>query len=156
MAISSAMCTSYKVELMTATHNHTTTTGHVFKVALIKPSQSGTYGAASTNYSNITGNSDETTNTSGSGYTAGGFAFTAAQNVTPTSTSTTAFTDWSTDPQWTSSDFSADGCMFYNSSASNKAVAVFTFSTTKTVSGAGTFTIVLPSADSTNAILRIA
>lgn len=152
MAVSSALCTSFKVELMTGTHNFTTTSGHVVKVALIKPSEAGTYGAASTNYSNITGNSDEA---SGTGYSAGGFAFTAGQNVTPTSTGTTAFTDWSTDPSWTSSSFSTVGCMFYNSSASNRAISVHTFSGTQTVTS-GTLTLVLPTADSSNAIIRIA
>ena len=152
MAVSSALCTSFKVELMTGTHNFTTTSGHVVKVALIKTSEAGTYGAASTNYSNITGNSDEA---SGTGYSAGGFAFTAGQNVTPTSSGTTAYTDWSTDPSRTSSSFSTVGCMFYNSSASNRAISVHTFSGTQTVTS-GTLTLVLPTADSSNAIIRIA
>jgi hypothetical protein len=151
-SITTAFPTSAKVELATATHNYTTTTGNVFKVALIIPSPTGTYGAASTNYSNITGNSDEVT---GTGYSAGGFAWTAAQNTTPTSTGTTSFWSWSTNPSWTTATFSAAGCMIYNSSSSNKAVYVGSFGGTQTVT-AGTLTLVLPTNDATNAILRIA
>lgn len=152
MAISTAMCTSFKVELLTATHNFTATTGNVFRVALIKASETGTYGAASTNYSNITGNSDET---SGTGYTATGFSFTAAQNTTPSSTGTTAFTSFSVNPSWTSATFSTNGCMFYNSTSSNRAVSVHSFGSTQSVTS-GTLTLTLPTADATNAIIRIA
>jgi len=151
MAITTAMPTSFKVELATATHNFTITTGNVFKVALIKATPTGTYGAGSTNYSDITGNSDET---SGTGYTAGGFAWTAAQNITPQSSGTTAYWEWSVNPSWTSSSFSTDGCMIYNSSASNAAVYVGDFGGTQTVSS-GTLTLVQPTNDSTNALLRI-
>lgn len=150
--ITTAFPTSAKVELPTAVHNYTTTSGNVFKVALIIPSPTGTYGAASTNYSNITGNSDEV---SGTGYSAGGFAWTAAQNVTPTSTGTTSFWQWSANPNWTSATFSTAGCMGYNSSASNKAVYVGSFGGTQSVT-AGTLTLVLPTNDASNALLRIA
>lgn len=147
-----AMPTSYKVELMTATHNHTITTGNVFKIALGKSGVAGTYGAATVNYSDLTGNTDEVA--SGGGYTTGGFAWTAAQNITPTSTGTTAFTQWSVNPSWTSATFTETGCIIYNSSASNKAVYVGnTGSNTVT---AGTLTLVLPTNDATNAILRLA
>ena len=152
MAITTAMCTSFKKELATATHNFTTTTGNVFKTALIKTSHAGTYGAASTNYSNITGSSDET---SGTGYTAGGFAWTAGQNTTPATTGTTAFWSWSTNPSWTTATFSADGCMIYNSSASNAAVSCHDFGGVKSVT-AGTFTLVLPTNDASTGILRLA
>jgi hypothetical protein len=148
-----AMPTSFKVEVLTATHNFTITTGNVFKVALGKVSPTGTYGAATVNYSDLTGNSDEVA--SGGGYTTGGFAWTAAQNITPTSSGTTAFTQWSVNPSWTSASFSTVGCIIYNSSASNKAVYVGSFGGTQTVTS-GTLTLVLPTNDSTNALLRIA
>jgi len=146
-----AMPTSFKVELLTATHNFTITTGNVFKVALGIASPTGTYGAATTNYSNLTGNSDEV---SGTGYTAGGFAWTAGQNITPTSTGTTAFTQWSVNPSWTSATFSTSGCIIYNSSASNRAVYVGSFGGTQTVT-AGTLTLILPTNDASNSMLRI-
>lgn len=148
MAITTALPTSFKQELLTATHNFTNGTGHTFKMALIKGSHTGTYGAASTAYSNITGNSDEA---SGTGYTAGGATLT---NVTPTTSGTTAYTDFA-DPSWTTATFTADGCMIYNTSASNKAVYVGSFGSTQTVS-AGTFTVVLPTPDATNSIIRLA
>lgn len=96
MAITSAICSTFKKELMTATHNFTTTSGNTFKVALIKAnaSQTGTYNAGTTSYTTITGNSDELAN--GNGYTTGGNTLT---NVTPTngtSTTTTALTDLQT------------------------------------------------------------
>ncbi len=148
MAITTAMCTSFKVELMTGTHNFTASTGNTFKMALIKNGMAGTYGAATTNYSNVTGSSDET---SGTGYSAGGVTLT---NVTPTSSGTTAYTTFSPNPSWSSASFSCAGCIIYNSSASNKAVSVHDFGGTQTVS-AGTFTVVMPTADASNAILRI-
>jgi len=150
-SVTTAFPTSEKVELATATHNFTATTGDVFKVALIKVSPTGTYGAGTTNYSDLTGNSDEVT---GTGYSAGGFAFTAAQNVTPTSTGTTAFWQWSVNPNWTSATLSTVGCIIYNSSKSNKAVYVGSFGGTVSVSS-GTLTLTLPTNDETNALLRI-
>lgn len=150
-SITTAFPTSAKLELATGTHNYTTTTGNVFKAALIKGTPTGTYDSTSTNYSNITGNSDET---SGTGYSAGGFAWTAAQNTTPQTTSTTAYWSWSVNPSWTVATFNAAGCMFYNSTNSNRAVYVGSFGGTQTVT-AGTFTIVLPTNDSSNAVLRL-
>ncbi|MDQ5916530.1 MAG: hypothetical protein QG584_2424 [Pseudomonadota bacterium] len=148
MAISTAMCTSFKKELLKAIHNFSQTGGDTFKIALIKVSPTGTYGTASTNYSNITGNSDEV---SGAGYTAGGATLT---NVEPTTTGTTAFTDFSPDPTWTSASFSTSGCMIYNSTDSGAACSVHDFGGTQTVTS-GTFTAVMPVADASNAILRI-
>lgn len=148
MAITTDMCTSFKKELLKAIHNFSQTGGDTFKIALIKVSPTGTYGPASTNYSNITGNSDEV---SGAGYTAGGATLT---NVEPTTTGTTAFTDFSPDPTWTSASFSTSGCMIYNSSASGAACSVHDFGGTQTVTS-GTFTAIMPVADATNAILRI-
>ena len=148
--ITQAMCTSFKQELLTATHNFTNTTGDVFKIALFRAAASivGTYGAATTNYSDMTGNSDEAT---GAGYTAGGNTLT---NVTPTTSGTTAFTDFA-DTTWSSASITASGALIYNSSKSNKAVAVLNFGGDKT-STSGDFTIIFPTDDASNAIIRIA
>ncbi len=149
--ITSALCTSFKVELLEGDHDFNNG-ADAFKVALFKANASitGTYGAATTNYSQMTGDSDELPN--GSGYTTGGFALT---NVNPTSTSTTAFTDFSANASWTSATFTTRGCLIYNTSDSNSAVAVIDFGADYSVSG-GTFEIQWPTADSTNAIIRIA
>ena len=136
------MCTSFKVELMTATHNFTASTGNTFKIALY--TSSATLGASTTAYS-------ATNEVSGTGYTAGGNTLT---NVTPTSSGTTAFTDFA-DTTWTTATITANGALIYNSSASNKAVAVLAFGADKT-STAGDFTIVFPAADASNAIIRLA
>lgn len=150
---SSTQVTLSKAHTGTITAGTITFTGDVFKIALIKVSPAGTYGAASVNYSDITGNTDEV---SGTGYTAGGVALT---NVTPTTSGTTAFTDFTPDPSWTSASFSTTGCMIYNSSqrgeTANRAVSTHDFGGTQTVSS-GTFTAVMPTADASNAILRIA
>lgn len=148
MAITTALPTSFKQELMVGTHNFTLSTGDVFKIALIKPSMAGTYGAASTAYANITGNADEA---SGTGYLAGGATLT---NVTPTTTGTTAFADFS-DNTWSTASFSADGCMIYNSTDANRAVYLGDFGGTKTSSG-GDFVVQFPVADSSTAIIRLA
>ncbi len=150
-SITTAFPTSAKGELPQALHNFTTTTGHVFKAALIIPSPTGTYGATSTNYSNITGNSDES---SGTGYTAGGFAWTAAQNITPATSGTGAYWSWSVNPSWTSASFSTAGCMFYNSSSGNRAVYVGSFGGTETVTS-GTFTILLPTNGVGTSVLQL-
>jgi hypothetical protein len=130
-----------------------TTVGDAFKIALIKVSPTGTYNASSTNYTDITGNSDEVT---GTGYSAGGTAMT---NVDPTTSGTTAFVDFSPDPSWTSASFSTTGCMLYNSTQNGpnatRGLSVHDFGGTQTVS-AGTFTAVMPTPDASNAILRIA
>ena len=150
MAISQAMCTSFKSELMTATHDFTTTTGSVFKIALFRDTASivGTYGAATTNYSEMTGDSDEAT---GTGYTAGGNTLT---NVTPTTSGTTAYTDFA-DTTWSTATITASGALIYNSSASDASVAVLDFGADKT-STAGDFTIIFPTDDASDAIIRIA
>lgn len=114
--------------------------GDIFKLALGIASPVGTYGAATTNYSNLTGNSDEV---SGSGYTAGGFAWTAAQNITPATSGTGAFWQWSVNPSWTSATFSTSGCIIYNSSSTNRAVYVGSFGGIQTVTG-GTITLIQP------------
>ena len=152
MSFTTAMPTSLKSELAQAVHDFTTTTGHDFKCALGKTGVSGTYGAATTNYSNLTGNSDEVAN--GNGYTTGGFDFTAANNITPQASGTTVYWQWNVNPSWTGASFSATGCIIYNASQSNKAVYVGDFGGTQTVSG-GTLTLVQPTNDSTHALLRI-
>jgi hypothetical protein len=136
------MCTSFKVELMTATHNFTTSTGDVFKIALY--TSSATLDAGTTAYTS-------TNEVSGTGYTAGGNTLT---NVTPTSSGTTAFTDFA-DTTWSAATITARGALIYNSSKSNKSVCVLDFGSDKT-STAGNFTIVFPTADASNAIIRIA
>ena len=149
MAITTAMATSFKKELMTGTHNFAASGGNAFKLALIKHTPTGTYDATSTNYSNITGNTDEV---SGTGYTAGGTALT---NVDPSTSGTTALTNFSGTIQWTGATIDADGMMIYNSTNSNKAVGVFDFGGEQK-STAGTFTVQMPTADATHAIVRVA
>lgn len=131
-----------------------TAVGDTFNIALIKVSPTGTYGAASTAYADITGNSDEVA--SGGGYTTGGAALT---NVDPTTSSTTALIDFTPDPAWTSATFSATAAMIYNTTrngpTANPAVSTHDFGGTQSVTS-GTFTAVMPTPDATNAILRIA
>ena len=145
MAITTAMCTSFKSELLGGTHDLDT---HSIKLALIKATPSGTYGAATTNYSDVTGNSDEA---SGTGYTAGGQVL---DSVTISTDGTTAIIDIA-DEVFTSATISADGCIIYNASASNAAIAVIDFGGTKTSTN-GDYTIQFPTADASNAIIRIA
>ena len=129
-----------------------TVVGDIFKMALIKVGMAGTYGAASTGYSDITGNTDETT---GTGYVAGGTALT---NVDPVASSPSAYTTFSPNPSWTSASFSTAGCMIYNSTQNgpnaNPGVSVHDFGGTQTVTS-GTFTAVMPVAAVGTAILQI-
>jgi hypothetical protein len=138
------MCTSFKVELMQAVHNFTNGTGNTFKLAMYDNSASFT--AATTAYT-------ATNEVAASGtYTAGGGTLT---NVTPTSTGTTAFTDFA-DLSFTSATITAFGALIYNDSAAgDPTVCVLDFGGAKT-STAGTFTIIFPTADASNAIIRIA
>ena len=138
------MCTSFKVELMKAVHNFTTGTGNTFKLALYDNTPSFT--AATTAYTS----SGEVAN-SGT-YSAGGGALT---NVTPTSSGTTAFTDFA-DLPFTSATITAYGAMIYNDSAAgDPSVCILDFGGAKTSTN-GTFTIIFPTADATSAIIRIA
>lgn len=138
------MCTSFKVELMQGVHNFTASTGNTFKLALYDNNASFT--AATTAYTNT----NEVPN-SGS-YSAGGGTLT---NVTPTSSGTTAFTDFD-DLSFTSATITAYGAMIYNDTAAgNPAVCILDFGGAKT-STAGTFTIVFPAATASDAIIRIA
>ena len=145
MAITSAICTSFKQELLVGTHNFTATSGDTFKIALY--TSSATLGASTTAYST----SNEITNSSGTAYTAGGATLTS---VTPTTSGTTALCDFS-DVSYTSASFTANGALIYNDDQSDKAVAVIAFGSDKTVTS-GTFTIQFPTADATNAIIRLA
>ena len=156
MAITQAISTSFKKELLQGIHNFTsgsgggttTTTGsgNTFKTALY--TSSATMSASTTAYST-------TNEISGTGYTAGGAALT---NVTPTTSSTTALTDFA-DLTWSSSTITARGALIYNSStaagSANRAVLVLDFGADKT-STSGDFTIQFPTADASNAIIRIA
>lgn len=142
MAITQSMCTSFKQELLQGTHNFTTTTGNVFKIALY--TSSATLDATTTAYST-------TNESSGTAYTAGGNTLT---NVTPVTSGTTAFADFA-NTTWASSTVTARGCMIYNSSAANRSVLILDFGSDKTSTN-GDFTIQFPTADATNAIIRIA
>ena len=145
MAITSAICTSFKVELLKGVHNFTATTGYTFKIALYD--SDATLGASTTAFST----SEEITNTSGTAYTSGGATLTS---VTPVASSTTAVCDFE-DVSYTSASFTANGALIYNSSASNAAVCAIAFGSDKTATN-GTFTIQFPTADATNAIIRLA
>ena len=144
----SAVCYSFKQEVLVGTHNFTATTGDGFKIALY--TNSATISAATTAYdSTATG---ETTNTAGTAYTAGGASLTS---VTPALKSTsTACCDFS-DVSWSTASFTARGALIYNDDQGDKAVCVLNFGGDKTAS-AGTFTIQFPAFDATDAILRLA
>ena len=144
MAITTAMCNSFKEELLGGVHDLDTDS---LKVALIKSSPTGTYGAATANYSDITGDTDEAV---GTNYTAGGQTLDSA---TITLSGNTAFVDFA-DEVFTNLTISADGAIIYNASQGNKAVALFDFGATVT-STSGDFTVVFPTADSSNAVIRI-
>jgi len=152
MAITSAISTSFKVEILKAVHNFTNG-GNAFNCALFKAlaSQTGTYGAATTSYTDMTGNSDELP--ASGNYTTKGFVLT---NTTPTSTSTTAHLTFTANASWTTATFTTRGCMIFNDTASgDPSVMVINFGADYSVSG-GTFEIQWPVNDSSNAILRIA
>ena len=142
------MCTSFKQELLQAKHDFTASTGHTFKIALYTNSASFT--AATTDYTAT----NEVAN-SGS-YSAGGGTLT---NITPTTSSTTAFTDFA-DITFTSATITARGALIYNTTTgggtgTTDTVAVLDFGSDKT-STAGDFQILFPTADASNAIIRIA
>lgn len=147
MAITSALCTSFKKELLERKHDFNATSGHTFKIALY--TSSATLGASTTDYTS----SNEVV---GTGYTAGGVALT---NIDPTSSGTTAFIDFA-DATWASATITAAGALIYNTttdggSGTTNAVAVISFGGDKTSTN-GDFVIQFPTADATNAIVRIA
>ena len=150
MAISSAICNSFKQEILVGTHNFTASSGNTFKIALYTSSAS--LGASTTAYST----SNEISNTSGSAYTAGGATLT---NNGVSLSSTTAFVDFA-DVTYSSASFTANGAMIYNTttnggSSTTDAVAIIAFGGDKTASN-GTFKIEFPAADASNAIIRLA
>ena len=143
MAITQAMCTSFKKELLEAGHNFKNSGGSAFKLALF--TSSATLGASTTAYAT-------TNEVSGTGYSAGGSALT---RVDPSTSGTTALTDFS-DLTFSTATITANGALIYNDDASNDAaVIVLAFGGDKT-STAGDFTIQFPTADASNAIIRIA
>jgi hypothetical protein len=146
MAIVSAVCNTFKTEVLTAVHNFTASTGDTFNLALYTSSAS--MGAATTAYAST----NEITNTAGTSYSAKGKALTS---VTPALDGSTACCDFA-DISWTSASFTANGCLIFNDDAAgDPACCVIAFGGDKTVSS-GTFTIQFPTADASNAILRIA
>ena len=146
MSITSAVCNSFKVEVLQAEHNFTASSGNTFNLALY--TSSATLNKSTTAYSS----SNEISNTSGSAYSAKGKALTS---VTPALSTATACCDFA-DVSWTSASFTANGCLIFNdSNSSDAAVCAIAFGGDKTVSS-GTFTIQFPTADASNAILRIA
>ena len=146
MAITSAICNSFKTEILTAVHNFTATTGNTFNLALY--TSSATINKSTTAYSAT----NEITNTSGTAYSAKGNALTS---VTPVLSTDTAVCDFA-DTIWTSASFTANGCLIFNDSASgDPACCAIAFGGDKTVSS-GTFTIQFPTADASDAIIRIA
>ena len=142
MAITQAMCTSFKKELLEGVHNFKNSGGSTLKIALFTSSAS--LDASTTAYST----SNEV---SGTGYSAGGSALT---RVDPSTSGTTAFTDFA-DLTFSTATITANGAVIYNDGASDAAVIVLAFGGDKT-STAGDFTIQFPTADASNAIIRIA
>lgn len=135
MAITQAMCTVFKLGDVLA--------ADVFKIALY--TSAADLGAATTVYA-------VTNEVVGTGYTAGGATLSGFARG---SSGTTAWFDWTVDPAWASSTITARGALIYNSSRSNAAVAVLDFTSDKTSTN-GTFTVVLPAADASNALIRVA
>ena len=145
MAITSAVCNSFKTEVLRAIHNFTNG-GNTFNLALY--TSSATLNKSTTAYSS----SNEITNTSGSAYSAKGKALT---NVTPALSTDTACCDFA-DVSWTSASFTANGCLIFNDSAAgDPSVCAIAFGGDKTATN-GTFTIQFPTADASDAIIRIA
>ena len=146
MAITSAVCNTFKTEILTAVHNFTASTGDTFNLALYTSTAS--LGAATTAYAST----NEITNTSGTSYSAKGKALTS---VTPVLSSSTAVCDFA-DVSWTSASFTANGCLIFNDDAAgDPAVCAIAFGGDKTVSS-GTFTIQFPAASAGTAIIGIA
>ena len=146
MTISSAICNTFKTEILTAVHNFTASSGNTFNLALYTSSAS--MGAGTTAYTST----NEITNTSGSSYSAKGQALTS---VTPVLDSSTAVCDFA-NISWTSASFTANGCLIFNDTASgDPGVCVIAFGGDKTVTS-GTFTIEFPAASAGTAIIGIA
>ena len=151
MAITQAMCTSFKQQLLTGTHDFTASTGNTFKLALYAISSGGKASTTATLGASTTAFTTTGEVASSGSYATGGGTLT---NVTPTTDGTTGITDFA-DLSFTTATITARGALIYNSSATNAAVAALDFGGDKT-STAGTFTIQFPTADASNAIIRIA
>ncbi len=145
MTITTAMCASFKQELLGGIHDLDT---DVLKMALIKAAPTGDYGTSTTNYSNLTGNADEST---GTNYSAGGQALDGAVISLD---GTTAIVDFA-DEVFPNVTVAADGCLIYNTSKANRAICVISFGGTVSAT-AGDLTIQFPNANATEAVLRIA
>ena len=145
MSIASAVCNSFKQEILVGTHNFTASSGNDFKLAMYTSSAS--LGAGTTAYAST----NEISNTAGSAYSAGGKTIVS---VTPALDGSTAVCDFA-DISFTSASFTANGCLIYNDTQADKAVCVVAFGGDKTVSS-GTFTIQFPAAGASTAIVRIA
>ena len=146
MAITSAICNSFKTEILTAVHNFTASTGNDFNLALY--TSSATLSKSTTAFSAT----NEITNTSGTAYVTKGNTLTS---VTPVLSTDTAVCDFS-DTSWTSASFTANGCLIFNDTATgDPSCCAIAFGGDKTVSS-GTFTIQFPTADASDAIIRIA
>jgi len=139
MAITQAMCNSYKADLLQGDMDSTDT----YKIALYTSSAS--LGATTSAYT-VT---QEVA--SGNGYTTGGKTL---ATFAVGSTGAVSYIEWDTDPAWTSSSFTARGALIYNSSKTNKAVCVLDFGSDKTTSN-GTFTVVFPVFDEVTALIRL-
>ena len=142
MSNTQSMTTSFLGEVLQGLHNFTTGTGNTFKAALYLAS--GTLNASTTAYS-------ATNEITGTNYTAGGNTLTVS--TSPTSTGNVAFMSFS-NSSWTNANITANGALIYNSTA-NTAVCALAFGGDKTATN-GTFTVIFPTADATNAIIRIA
>ena len=142
--ITTAMCNSFKQELLGGVHDLDT---HSLKIALIKPSPTGNFNKSTTNYSELTGSSDEAT---GTNYSAGGQTL---DSPVISLSGDTAIVDFA-DEVFSNLTITAAGALLYNTSASNKAIAVFSFGS-NVASTAGDFTVIFPTADASNAVIRI-
>ena len=146
MGITSAICNSFKQEILEAEHNFTASTGNTFNLALYDS------GADLSKTTTAYTSSEEITNTSGSAYSAKGNALTS---VTPVLDSDTAVCDFA-NTSWTSASFTARGCLIFNDSHSSDAsVCAIDFGGDKTVTS-GTFTVEFPAAGASTAIIQIA
>lgn len=154
MAITSAICNSFKQEILVGTHNFTASSGDSFKIALY--TSSATLSKSTTAYTAPSDGTADPTNTyevssTSTGYTTGGNALTSTTPVLSGDTACVEFADTSI----SSASFTARGCLIYNSSESNKAVCAVNFGADKTVTS-GTFTIQFPAQTAGNAIVQIA
>lgn len=154
MAITTAMCSTLKSELMSGSHNFGVG-GNTFKFLLLSSTETGTYGAATTNVGTPGTGTPSASNVgtdevSGAGYTTGGYTLT---NSGVTLSGTTAYTTFG-NASWTSATFSTNGGVLYDSTAGGKTCGCFDFGGTQSVNS-GTFTVLMPSATTTTAILRL-